>query len=50
VRDFRFTQPALEALDTTLVISAERELVGEDGAAYVPYLLLEKFAFTGAKG
>lgn len=50
VRDFRFTQPALEALDTTLAISEDRELVGEDGAAYVPYLLLEKFAFTGAKG
>ena len=50
VKDFRFTQPALEALDTTLAVSKHRELVGEEGGALVPYLLLEKFAFTGTKG
>lgn len=50
VKDFRFTQPALQALDTTRAVSAVRELVGEEGGAVVPYLLLEKFAFTGSKG
>jgi PmbA protein len=50
VKDLRFTQPALDALDTTLAVSAERQLVGEDGAALVPYLLLGRFAFTGNKG
>jgi PmbA protein len=49
VRDLRFTQPALDALDTTLAISRERQLVGEDGGAIAPYLLLERFAFTGSK-
>jgi PmbA protein len=49
VNDLRFTQPALEALDTTLAVSAERQLVGEDGGAIAPYLLLERFAFTGQK-
>jgi PmbA protein len=47
VKDLRFTQPALEALDTTLGVSAERRLVGEEGGALVPYLLLERFTFTG---
>jgi len=47
VKDLRFTQPALEALDTTLGVSAYRQLVGEDGGAFVPYLLLERFTFTG---
>jgi predicted Zn-dependent protease len=50
VKDLRFTQPALDALDTTLAVSAERQLVGEDGGAIVPYLLLERFTFTGQKG
>jgi PmbA protein len=50
VKDLRFTQPALDALDTTLAVSAERQLVGEDGGAIVPYLLLGRFAFTGSKG
>ena len=49
VRDLRFTQPMLEALDSTLAVSAERHLVGDEGAVRVPYLLLEKFAFTGQK-
>jgi len=47
VKDLRFTQPALEALDTTLGVSAQRQLVGDEGAALVPYLLLERFTFTG---
>lgn len=47
VKDLRFTQPALEALDTTLGVSAQRQLVGDEGTAFVPYLLLEKFTFTG---
>ena len=46
-KDLRFTQPALEALDTTLGVSTHRELVGEEGGAFVPYLLLERFTFTG---
>jgi predicted Zn-dependent protease len=50
VKDLRFTQPMLEALDTTLAVSKERRLVGEDGGAVVPFLLLERFAFTGMKG
>jgi PmbA protein len=50
VKDLRFTQPALEALDTTLAVSRDRQLVGEDGGAIAPYLLLERFAFTGSKG
>jgi predicted Zn-dependent protease len=51
VRDLRFTQPMLEALDTTLAISKERMLVGgsEDPSVLAPYLLLEKFAITGQK-
>lgn len=49
VKDLRFTQPALETLDTTLAVSAERRLVGEEGGALVPYLLLERFTFTGQK-
>jgi predicted Zn-dependent protease len=49
VRDLRFTQPMLEALDTTLAVSATRQLVGEEAAALVPYLLLERFVFTGQK-
>jgi len=47
VKDLRFTQPALEALDTTLGVSKQRQLVGDEGAALVPYLLLERFTFTG---
>jgi len=49
VRDLRFTQPMLDALDTTLAVSAERARVGEESPTIVPYLLLERFAFTGQK-
>ncbi len=49
VRDLRFTQPMLDALDTTLAISKQRTLVGEEAPVVVPYLLLERFAFTGQK-
>jgi predicted Zn-dependent protease len=49
VKDLRFTQPALEALDSTLGVSAYRQqLMGEEGGGtLVPYLLLERFTFTG---
>lgn len=49
VRDLRFTQPMLAALDTTLAVSAQRRFLGDDGGALVPYLLLERFDFTGQK-
>jgi PmbA protein len=51
VRDLRFTQPMLEALRGTLAVSRERTRVAgsEDPAVLVPYLLLERFAFTGQK-
>ncbi len=47
LRNLRFTQSAVEALARVGGISSERKLVGEDGGALVPYLLLEAFAFTG---
>ena len=49
VRDLRFTQPSLDALATTLAVSRVREAVGEEAPTVVPYLLLERFAFTGQK-
>jgi hypothetical protein len=49
VRDLRFTQPMLDSLDTTLAVSRERRLVGEEAPVLVPSLLLERFAFTGQK-
>jgi PmbA protein len=47
LRNLRFTQSAVEALAGVLGASAERRVVGEEGGALVPYLLLERFAFTG---
>ena len=47
VKNLRFTQSAIETLDTTLAVSAERRRVGSDGRTLVPYLLLERFAITG---
>lgn len=49
VRDLRFTQSSIDALSTTLAVSRERALVGEEAPVMVPYLLLEKFAITGQK-
>jgi predicted Zn-dependent protease len=49
VRDLRFTQSSIDALSTTLAVSRERALVGEEAPVLVPYLLLEKFAVTGQK-
>jgi predicted Zn-dependent protease len=49
VHDLRFTQPMLESLDSALAVSRERALVGEEAPVLVPYLLLERFAFTGQK-
>lgn len=47
VKNLRFTQSAVEALGTTLAVSKERQMVGEEGGALVPHLLLERFTFTG---
>lgn len=47
LRNLRFTQSAVEALSHVGGVSAERRMVGEEGGALAPYLLLERFAFTG---
>jgi predicted Zn-dependent protease len=47
VKNLRFTQSAIEALGTTLAVSKERQMVGEEGGALVPHLLLGRFTFTG---
>jgi PmbA protein len=47
LRNLRFTQSAVEALLHVGGVSAERKMVGEEGGALAPYLLLERFAFTG---
>jgi predicted Zn-dependent protease len=47
VKNLRFTCGAIDALDTTLAVSTQRQLVGEEGGALAPYLLLERFTFTG---
>lgn len=47
LKNLRFTQSAIEALGSTLAVSSERERGGDDAGALVPYLLLERFAFTG---
>jgi predicted Zn-dependent protease len=47
VKNLRFTCGAIDALDTTLAVSAQRQLVGEEGGAIAPALLLERFTFTG---
>ncbi|MDO8914514.1 MAG: TldD/PmbA family protein [Coriobacteriia bacterium] len=47
LRNLRFTQSAIDALSHVGGVSAERKMVGEEGGALAPYLLLEKFAFTG---
>ncbi len=50
LRNLRFTQSAVEALSHVAGASAERVLVGEEAGTLVPYLLLERFAFTGQTG
>ena len=48
LKNLRFTQSAVEALAGCEGVTAERTFVGtEEGASYVPGLLLAKFAFTG---
>jgi len=47
LRNLRFTQSAVEALSGVGGVSAVRKMVGEEGGALAPYLLLERFAFTG---
>ncbi|MCL5292492.1 MAG: TldD/PmbA family protein [Actinobacteria bacterium] len=49
VKNFRFTQSILEALSKVSLVSAERELVESMlGLAFVPYLRIDGFNFTGA--
>lgn len=47
LRSLRFTQSAVDALSRVGGVSAQRKMVGEEGGAFAPYLLLERFAFTG---
>ena len=48
LKNLRFTQSAVEALASCEGVTRERTFVGtEEGAVYVPGLLLGKFAFTG---
>ena len=48
VRDLRFTQSIVEALDSVVQISSDRLLeLGEDGSAVCsPWLHLSRFSFT----
>jgi len=48
LKNLRFTQSIVEALDHCEGVTRERAFIGtEEGAAYVPGLLLGKFAITG---
>ncbi len=48
LKNLRFTQSAVEALDYCAGVTAERVFVGtEEGASLVPGVLLERFNFTG---
>ena len=47
VKNLRFTQGAIDALDSALAVSSTRVRTGEDGRVLAPHLLLERFAFTG---
>ena len=48
LRNLRFTQSAVEALASCRGATRDRMFVGtEQGASYVPALLLERFSFTG---
>ncbi|NTW29437.1 MAG: TldD/PmbA family protein [Coriobacteriia bacterium] len=48
LKNLRFTQSAVDALAHCEGVTRERRFVGtEEGASYVPGLLLSKFAFTG---
>ena len=49
LKNLRFTQSAIEALDGCEGATAEREFVGtaEEGASLVPGILCARFAFTG---
>ena len=49
VRNLRFTQSYLKALETTTAVSRERKtLRGMLGASVVPAIRLDAFTFTGA--
>jgi predicted Zn-dependent protease len=50
LRNLRFTQSAVEALSRVAGVSSERQLVGEEAGTLAPYVLLERFAFTGQTG
>ena len=48
LKNLRFTQGAVEALAGCEGATATRKFVGtEEGACYVPGVLLSKFSFTG---
>ncbi|NTU71003.1 MAG: TldD/PmbA family protein [Coriobacteriia bacterium] len=48
LKNLRFTQSAVEALASCEGVTRDRRFIGtEDGAVYVPGLLLARFAFTG---
>lgn len=48
VKNLRFTQSAVEALDRVRGVTSERRLVGDEGnPSLVPALLVEAFRFTG---
>jgi len=48
LKNLRFTQSAIDGLYDCEGVTAERRFVGtEEGASYVPGLLIAKFAFTG---
>jgi predicted Zn-dependent protease len=48
LKNLRFTQSAIEALEWCEALTSERTFVGtEEGASLVPGILLERFTFTG---
>jgi hypothetical protein len=47
VRNLRFTQSILEALDGVIGVGRAAQPVGDWGAAVVPALALSAFRFTG---
>ncbi len=51
LKNLRFTQSAVQALNSVRGVTRERRLVGTEGtASYVPGLLIDGFSFTGQTG
>jgi predicted Zn-dependent protease len=52
LRNLRFTQGVLDALNTVGAVGSQRALIGpgEGGATLAPALLLERWEFTGQTG